>query len=462
MLTPAVVAGPGSASASLRRLATRGTLWSLGGFGSGQLIRFGTNLVLTRLLFPELFGLMAVVYMFTSAISLCSDLGLGTNIVHNQRANEPDFLASMWTLQVVRGLGLGVASVVLAPLVAGFYGDDRLLWIVPGIGVTCVIAGFNSTRLLTSVRDLELGGPTRLESVAQVLSAGVAIAWAWVNPTVWALVAASVASALIRLVLSHRLPSQPRHRLLLDRASLRAAFPFGKWIWLATLFTFLATQVDRMMVGKLFTLELLGIYGIALTLSELPRNVITVLSTNVLYPTLTRVARERRDELRDSLLSVRWRVLVALALALVLLAGFGDVFVARLYDQRYAAAAWMLPVLALGVWPSVLAHTMDPALLALGVPRFATYGHLGRILFTLVGIPLGYVVAGLGGAVVIVALNDLPFYVSIARGLSQHRLSSAAQDLKASLLFAVLLFLVLVTRASVGLGFPIAGFGTVP
>lgn len=462
MLTPAVVAAPGSASASLRRLATLGTLWSLGGFGSGQLMRFGTNLVLTRLLFPELFGLMAIVYMVTSAISLSSDLGLGTNIVHNERATEPDFLASLWTLQVVRGIGLGVMSVLLAPLVAGFYDDDRLLWIIPAVGVTSVIAGFNSTRLLTSVRDLELGGPTRLESVAQLVSAGVAIVWAWVNPTVWALVVASVASAVIRLVLSHRLPSQPRHRLLLDRASLRAAFPFGKWIWLATLFTFLATQVDRMMLGKLVTLELLGIYGIALTLSEVPRNVITVLSTNVLYPTLARVARERRHELRDSLLGLRWRVLVVLAVTLVVMVGFGDVFVARLYDRRYAAAAWMLPLLALGVWPSVLAHTMDPALLAVGVPRYATYGHLGRILFTLVGIPLGYLLAGLGGAVVIVALNDLPFYVSIARGLSHHRLSSAAQDLKASLFFAILLFLVMLIRAGLGLGLPVAGFGTGP
>jgi O-antigen/teichoic acid export membrane protein len=376
--------------------------------------------------------------------------------VQHRRGADPAFLKTVWTLQLLRGFGLGLLSLVVAPLVAAVYSDERLLWVLPAIGLTGVIAGFNSTRLLTVVREMALGRPTLLELAAQAGAALLAISWAWISPGVWALIAGSLASALIRLVLSFRLPGQIHHRLSWNPGLMREAVPFAGWIWLSTLVTFLASQTDRLILGKLFTLDLLAVYGIALVLSELPRNVVSVLSTNVLYPMLTRVAQQNPAQLRRALLRTRWGLLLVMAVGLVVLAGFGDMLVQRLYDHRYAAAAWMLPLLAIGVWPSILAYTLDPSLLALGVPRYAVYGHIGRALFTAVGLPIGFLLAGPLGAVLVVALNDLPFYAQILRGISRHGLKSPTQDLLATLAFASLLAAVLVWRSSVGLRLPFA------
>src|SRR5581483_8744696 len=88
---------------SLKQLALRGTVWTLLGFGTSQLIRLGGNLILTRLLYPELFGFMALANIFVNALYLFSDLGVGVSIVQNERALEPSFINTTWTLQIGRG-----------------------------------------------------------------------------------------------------------------------------------------------------------------------------------------------------------------------------------------------------------------------------------------------------------------------------------------------------------------------
>ncbi len=89
----------------------RALIWSLLGFGTFQVLRFGFNLVLTRLLLPEVFGLMALVDLFIIGLHMFSDVGLGLSIVRSQRGDDPHYLNGAWSLQVVRGfcLWLGAA-----------------------------------------------------------------------------------------------------------------------------------------------------------------------------------------------------------------------------------------------------------------------------------------------------------------------------------------------------------------
>ena len=70
--------------ASVKKLAVRGAIWTIGGYGISQVVRFGTNLILTRLLVPEYFGLMAVVNTLRAGIDLFSDLGISQSIVNNK------------------------------------------------------------------------------------------------------------------------------------------------------------------------------------------------------------------------------------------------------------------------------------------------------------------------------------------------------------------------------------------
>ena len=105
---PSVSAETGAAKSKIRSmkiLAVRGSIWSMFGFGTSHALRLGGNLVMTRLLFPEAFGIMALVEMVMHGVQMFSDLGLVTGVIRHPRGDELSFLNTAWTLQVIRDSG---------------------------------------------------------------------------------------------------------------------------------------------------------------------------------------------------------------------------------------------------------------------------------------------------------------------------------------------------------------------
>ena len=448
-------AGFGTAAlSSLSALALRGAAWTTAGFGVSQILRFAFNLILTRLLFPELFGLVALVYTILTGVNLFCDVGIGPIVVYEARGDDPTFLRTVWTLQIFRGVGVALVCVLVSSPAAWLYGDQRLHWIIPVIGTTGIVAGFNSTNLLTFQRHMMVRPLVAIEVGTQIMSGAVMIAWAWLNPGIWALLSGGLSAAIIKMIWSHCLNGQTRHRMEWERASLRQVFVFGRWIWISSILTFLASQIDRLIIGKLFVLQMLGIYSIALAISELPRNLALTINSKVIYPVYSKAARLSRPEFQRQVTSHRWPLLVAMAVILTMLIVGGDGLVRLLYDRRYSAAGWMLPLLVLGIWPSILSRTIDSCLCAVGRPSYAAYANFYKVVFTAIGILMGFRLMGIPGAILAVALNDLPYYAQVSYGLWREGLSSFTQDIKATLLLLILLSLALTTSLLLGFGVP--------
>lgn len=440
---------------SLKKLAVRGAIWTIAGYGAGQLLRLGGNLVLTRLLEPRLFGLMTLVYVFITALHLFSDLGIGASVIQNKRGDDPAFLNTAWTLQVVRGGFLWVCSLLLTWPVTHFYGEPQLLWLIPVVAFNSVISGFNSTALYTLNRHMDVSKVAMFEFGGQAITIGVAIAWAFFDHSIRALVVGSLASSLVQLVWTYRMTPNSSQQFTWEKESAKELFSFGKWIFISTAITFFAEQADRLILGKLLPLELLGIYGVAMTFADLPRQVTLALSGKVIFPAISKIADLPRQEIRAKLIQNRQLVLLALTFGLTALVCFGDVLIKVLYDRRYIEAAWMLPILALGIWPRMLCNTNEPSLMAIGKPQYGTLAQVSRFLSTSIGVLLGFHYFRELGAVIAVALNDLVYYFAINYGLWREGLSGLRQDLLMTVLLLGLLALVLVGRYSLGFGFPI-------
>jgi O-antigen/teichoic acid export membrane protein len=147
---------------TLKKRAIRGAIWTLFGYGSAQILRFGSNLVLTRLLVPEFFGLMAVVNTLRAGIDLFSDLGIPQSIVNNKRGEEPTFLNTAWTLQAIRGWILWLFFLLIPSLLQSSTMTSALLLLIPIVGLTSVFDGFSSTSIHTLHRRIDLGKMTRI------------------------------------------------------------------------------------------------------------------------------------------------------------------------------------------------------------------------------------------------------------------------------------------------------------
>lgn len=427
------------------------------GYGASQFLRLASNLILTRLLAREFFGLMALVQVFITGLELFSDVGIGPSIVRSPRGEDRNFINTAWTIQVMRGFGLWLLSCAIAWPVAAYYDDKpELLWLLPIIGSVSAIRGLASTSIFSLQRRLMVGARVRLRLTTQCLSLLVILTWASIRPSIWALVAGNLISSIAFVYGSYRITDEPINRFTWDRSAIAELVGFGRWIFVATAMTFLAQQADRLILGKLLSASLLGVYTIAFTFADIPQQIVERLQGSVLFPAISKHADLPRSELRAKLLAPRWKVLFGLAGILALLAGCGDLLVTTLYDPRYYLGAGMLPILALGLWPRVLSSTLDPALLAIGKSFYRALGSILKFGYLLIFMPLGYRQFGVLGAIVAIAFDDLPYYIAVNYGARCEKLAGWHQDLLSTLALAAALAGVWWGRSLLGIPLPAA------
>ena len=447
----------GKIMTSIKQLAIRGTIWTVASYGSGQVIRFGSNLILTRLLAPELFGLMTLVTIFIVGLHLFSDVGLGPSIVQNKRGDDPEFLNTAWTIQVIRGFVIWGFCLVIAFPLSHFYNEPQLLWLLPIAGLETVIGSFSSTTGFSLNRHMEVRLSTLFTLGSQITSVTIMIIWAKLSPTIWALVMSSLLNALIRTVWSYFLIPGTRHRFAWNPEAVRDLSNFGRSILLSTAITFLAGQIDRLILGK-FSFELLGVYGVANALAEIPRQVLLTVSDRVFFPAFTKMIDQPREVFLSKIMKSRMLLLLAFAVGLTLLVSFGDFLILKLFDKRYVQASWMVPVLAAGFWPRVLTLTIDQVFLSMGKPQIPTLGNLAKFVFMLVAIPGGFHFLGISGTILMIALNDVPYYAVVSEGLRREKIFTLSQDLQATLVLVGLTTVIIVGRVALGFGNPFHGF----
>ena len=348
---------------ALKSLAIRGAAWTLGAYGASQVLRLGGNLVLTRLLAPEAFGVMSLVFVFMQGLQMFSDIGIAPSIIQNKRGQDAVFLNTAWTIQVLRGIALALAACALATPYAMFYGHPELVALIAVASINAVLSGFFSTRLATQNRKLAMGRLALVDLASQVFSLCVMFLWVLAWPTVWALVAGGIAGSAAKLVLSHRALPGEANRFAWDAGARRELFKFGRWIFISTALTFVAAQADRLVFGWIASLETLGIYAVALTMASVPTQVIQRIGSGVLFPVYSRIANSGQP-LSGRLDRARRPLLIASGAVLAALIAVGPQVIDLLYDDRYLAAGWMLQLLAVGCWFQCLGFTSSAALLA--------------------------------------------------------------------------------------------------
>ena len=164
-----------------------------------------------------------------------------------------------------------------------------------------------------------------------------------------------------------------------------------------------------------------------------------------------------RGEFRSLLLKYRFPVLSGGGLLIVGVVLFGDVFIRHVYTQPYHGAAWMIGILAIGLWHTLLYSTVSPAVFALQKSHYNAFAYLAYCITLYAMLPLGFHLLGMPGAVIAVAASDLPVYCVTAYSAYREGVNTLRQDGLLTLAFLGILAVALASRAAMGFGFPFAG-----
>ncbi len=349
--------------------ALRGSAITALAYAGSQALRLASNLILARLLFPEAFGLMALVSVVLVGLQMFSDMGLSPAIARSVRGDDPAFLDTAWTLQIGRGVVLWLGASLLAWPMAALYGAPELQSLIPVAALSLLIAGFNPTRIETANRHLMLGRVTALDVASQAVGIVVMVAVAWATGSVWALVAGAVAGALVKLALMTTLLPGPRNHLRWEPDAGRELVHFGKWILLSTVCGFALSQGDRLILGAYLTLDQLGIYNIGYFLASFPWLLGGAVTMRVMIPLYRDDPAGAKATNAPRVRRMRMAMTGGLLGLLGLLALTGVPLVHLLYDDRYVAAGAIVVLVACVQMPAVVGMTYDQAALAAGDSR---------------------------------------------------------------------------------------------
>jgi O-antigen/teichoic acid export membrane protein len=402
-------------------------------------LRLAGNLLLTRLLLPEAFGLMAVITTVLFMLMLFSDIGSNTVIVQSEGGTDQQLLDTAWTLQIIRGFGLWIAATLVALGIwlgqrwdlfatGTVYDDARLPMLIFVAGFVSVLNGFASVKAILAERHLDFAAVAAIEVGANVLSLAATAAAAYLTGSVWALVGGYLVTSVIKLAAGHLVLKGPRCSLRLHRESLRELFSKGKWIVASSVLGLLALSGDKLLLGGLVDSATLGLYSIAFGLASIVSSAMSAVLGRVVFPIFSEVVRQRPEELQRTYERLQQVVDVGVGL----LAGFvflaSPLVVDALYDNRYQGVAHILSTLAIGSL-GIRFVVAEQMYLAMGNPSLLALAGLPRALIVLVGVPLGYAINQLDGALVAVVLSQFSHWPVAIWFRTKHRLNSWRNDI---------------------------------
>ncbi|MCR9140324.1 MAG: oligosaccharide flippase family protein [Alphaproteobacteria bacterium] len=350
----------------LRARTLRSLVFAVASFGGANFLRLASNLILTRLLFPEAFGLMAMVQVVMVGLEMISDTGVQTSIVQNRRGDEASFLNTAWSIQIARGVLLWLIVLLISNPVAQFYGQPMLAQLLPIAGMVAILKGFESTKLATANRKLVMGRMTMLELGSQMFGILIMIILAIWTQSVWALVLGGLLGATLKMILSHSYLPGPNNHLQWDKTAFHEIFHFGKYIFVASLAGFLINHGDRAILGKFVSLTELAVYNIGFFLATVPMMMSYQLGGKILLPLYSAILQG--SDLANQRKAMLARAgLTSAMLAFALLLGLaGDWLIRHLYLPEYHLAGPIMVLLSLAYMPVIAIAAYGALLLATG------------------------------------------------------------------------------------------------
>jgi O-antigen/teichoic acid export membrane protein len=430
----------------------KGVFWTAGLFGLSQLLRLFSSIILTRLLAPELFGILVIVNALQIGVYMLSDLGFEQNLIVNSNADKPLFYNTLWTLRLVRGFLLSLCFLGAGLPLAHLYNAPLLAWILPIVGINFMIGGFCSLGPLFLQKRLRTAKLNIFQFATEAVATITQITYALLSPTVWALVVGGLTSNLANAIGSYFLVPELRHRFKISNVYASQIFSFGKWIFLSSTIYFLSNSFDNLYFGKAVPLELLGVYGIARNIPDAVSVMIGRVSAVVVLPFVATHSDLARQELREELKSIRVRFLLIAALGFAILIAGADLLIRFLYDPRYQDASWILSILLVGRWISMLCNINESVLIGFRKPLYGAAASAVKFACLFVGLPLTFIAFGFGGAVIFVAISEVLRYVPLLIGQRRERFSFVTQDFGTTFLMFGLVGLLECVRSVLGFG----------
>lgn len=358
--------------------------------------------ILTRYLGKADFGLLAIIMIFLGFIDLFSDFGITTAIFHKQDISKKVY-ASLYWLGIIIGLFLYILLLCLSPLLSDFFNQPQLNQLIPLLGVNIFVSSIGRQFRIIEQKALIFNQVSIIEIVTSVISLVLAILLAVNNFGIYAIIVSSITQYLFNNILFLVIGLKKHGLLVYFRFEETKPFiKIGIYQVGGQLMNYFNKDLDLIIVGKLFSTEVLGGYSLAKQLVLRPLQIINPILIKIAVPTLA-LQQSNGNELKKVFLKLTNYVSIVNFTVYVNIIVFAPILISIMYGSEYSSISDIVRILSLYMFIRAIMSPVGTLLTATGrtdldlkwnslvliaMPIFIYLGALGGIINLTISISL--------------------------------------------------------------------------
>ncbi|MDT0582634.1 oligosaccharide flippase family protein [Brumicola blandensis] len=255
---------------------------------SQKLLGLVSTLVLARILLPEDFGIIAISLLVITFMTTIAESG-GREYIIRKDAVDDDDINTFWTLNLCLKTGIVVLVLLLTPLIAQFYEDQRLIPIIPMLALMLPLGALVNPELVICQRNQNYAPLLKIDLIKKIFAITLSISAALYFKNYWALIVGHLSSNLVGLICSYVIFN---YRPKLTLINIKQQWVFSQWMLARSILGYTRSQLDNFFVSKFFSASELGGYYISKYISNMPA---TDLIAPALDPLLASYSRTKHS-----------------------------------------------------------------------------------------------------------------------------------------------------------------------
>lgn len=328
---------------SLKKQAIAGIKWTFVQQFSVQIINFAVQIILARLLMPEMFGLVAMVVVFISIGQALMDGGMTSSLIRTKNPDQLDY-STVFITNIIMSLGVYGVIFIAAPYIALFYNQEILTNIIRILSLTFVIRALVAVHMAKLTKEMNFKLQMKLQIPSTIMAGIVGISMAYQGYGVWSLVWLNLIQA-ISFTVQTLMFMKWRPSLIFNFERFKYHFNFGYKLTLASLIDVIFNDAYRIVIGKFYSPAAVGFFHQAETLRLFPVQQISTVVGKVTYPLFAKM----ND---DDALKFAYKITMKLVLVLIVPLMLGLILMAEegfrfLFGEKWLPAVPYFQILAL-------------------------------------------------------------------------------------------------------------------
>ena len=272
---------------NLKNKVVSGLFWTFGERMMTQGVSFVLSIILARLLMPNEFGVVALILVFINLANVFVSQGIGESLIQKKNANETDF-STIFYCSLGISIFLYVLLFLLAPLIANFYDNSELVWILRILALVIPVSSIRTIQEAYVSKKMIFKKFFFSNFAGTLVSGLLGILMAYYGFGMWALVVQYLINTVVGTIVLF-FTVQWRPRLLFSISSAKELMGFGWKLMAANFINIVYNESRGLIIGKNYTMADLAYFNRG---NQLPGLIISNINTtisSVVFPVMTEV-----------------------------------------------------------------------------------------------------------------------------------------------------------------------------